>query len=157
MEMPIQSPTTLMSPEDKRAKKILDETMKRIGKRYETGLLWKHQNINLPESKSQAMIRLKCLERKMDRNKSYGEQYCEKFLDLEKKGYIRKLDSKEAIRTRDKTWYLPHFGTINPNKPNKLRIVFDASAKSNGVSLNDCLVTGPDLYNSLPKFYLILE
>lgn len=53
----------------------------------------------------------------------------------------------------NKVWHLPHFVIVNPNKK-KLRIVFDASAKSNGLSLNDFLVTGPDLYNSLQTILL---
>lgn len=139
----------VLSPEDRRAQKILDETMKRVGKRYETGLLWKNENIVLPESKMNALRRLECTERKMDKNSDYGKMYCNKIFDLEKKGYIRKLSEDDAKTTTNKTWYLPHFGIQNPNKPNKLRIVFDASSKSSGVSLNDCLISGPDLYNSL--------
>lgn len=48
-----------------------------------------------------------------------------------------------------KVWFLPHFGAVNPHKPDKVRLVFDAAAKTPGVSLNDTLLVGPDLLNSL--------
>ena len=42
--------------------------------------------------------------------------------------------------------YLPHHAVIRRDKETtKLRIVYDASCKSNGTSLNDCLYTGPVL------------
>jgi hypothetical protein len=65
------------------------------------------------------------------------------------KGYARKLTKEEVAVITPKTWYLPHFGVQHPQKPGKVRIVFDAAAKSQGVSLNDNLLTGPDLLNSL--------
>lgn len=37
-------------------------------------------------------------------------------------------------------WYIPHHGVYQPQKPDKLRVVFDCSAKFHGVSLNDTLV-----------------
>ncbi|CAG2210029.1 unnamed protein product [Mytilus edulis] len=46
-------------------------------------------------------------------------------------------------------WYLPLFGVYHPRKPEQIRGVFDASAKFNNVSLNDQLLQGPDLINSL--------
>ncbi|XP_074031706.1 uncharacterized protein [Leptinotarsa decemlineata] len=144
----------VLSIEDKRAQHILDTTMKRSGERFETGLLWKKDNIVLPESRTNALKRLNYIERKMDRDEKYGEIYCEKIQDMEKKGYIKKLTKKEANNVNEKTWYLPHFGVTNVNKPNKLRIVFDASVRSHGVSLNDNLLTGPDLYNSMNDILL---
>lgn len=39
-------------------------------------------------------------------------------------------------------WYLPSFGVYHPQKPCKIRVVFD------NVSLNDVLLKGTDLNNS---------
>jgi len=48
-------------------------------------------------------------------------------------------------------WYVPHHGVYHLKKPGKLRVAFDCtcSAKCNGKSLNDQLLSGPDLTNSL--------
>ena len=86
----------------------------------------------------------------MDQDDKYAEAYCNKIEDYINKGYAYKLSNEEANQVNDKVFYLPHFGVHNPNKPNKMRIVFDAAAKCHGSSLNDHLLTGPDLFNSLP-------
>lgn len=49
----------------------------------------------------------------------------------------------------EESWYLPLFGVYNPRKPGKIRVVFDSSARYQGVSLNGELLHGPDLNNSL--------
>ena len=46
-------------------------------------------------------------------------------------------------------WYLPHHGVINENKPGKISVVFDGSCKFQGHSLNQYLLQGPDLNNTL--------
>ena len=44
---------------------------------------------------------------------------------------------------------ISHFGVVNINKPGRVRLVFNAAAKTSGISFNDLLLTGPDLLNNL--------
>ena len=65
------------------------------------------------------------------------------------KGYARKMTPEEASRYGSRMWYLPHHAVIHPQKPEKLRVVFDAAARLDGVSLNNQLYQGPDFTNDL--------
>lgn len=65
------------------------------------------------------------------------------------KGYIRQVDSLEKPKA---TWYLPHFTVVRTDRlSTKTRIVFDASAKHCGISLNDAIHQGPKLQQELFK------
>lgn len=46
-------------------------------------------------------------------------------------------------------WYIPHHGVYHPHKAGKIWVVFNCSARFEGVSLNDYLLTGPELTNRL--------
>lgn len=131
---------------EERANRILKSTSCRVGNSWETGLLWKNDNAQPFNGKTVAQIRLKSTERKLDSDPLYAHEYClqmERMISLYAKQVP--LESKG-----DRIWYIPHFGIKNPNKPEKkLRIVFDDAAKSNGVSYNDQLLTGPDLLQPL--------
>ncbi|XP_037302652.1 uncharacterized protein LOC119193060 [Manduca sexta] len=70
---------------------------------------------------------------------------------LVKKGYAE-IAPRASHTTR--TWYLPHFAVVNALKPDKLRVVHDAAAKTKGTTLNENLLTGPDLLQPLPAVLL---
>lgn len=62
--------------------------------------------------------------------------------------YIEKIDELQEDSPR--IWYLPLFSVTNPNKPGKVRMVWDAAAKVDGMSVNSMLLKEPDQLTSLP-------
>ncbi|XP_058977373.1 uncharacterized protein LOC131802044 [Musca domestica] len=147
--MGVRSAPLVESDDDVRAKRILEETTQRIGDRFQTGLLWKQGEIRLPDSYPMALSRLEGIERKMKRDPKFSAAYREIIDKYIEKGYVRKLQSDEVRISSERKWYLPHFGVVNPNKPEKLRLVFDAAAKVNNISLNSMLLKGPQNIASL--------
>lgn len=127
-----------------RARELLAATTRRVGERFETGLLWRTDEEKLPDSHDMALRRLCSIEAKMRRNADYAAQYREQIAGYLQKGYARQLTIKEANERGPHTWYLPHFAVTNPNKPGKFRLVFDAAAVVRGQSLNSALLSGPD-------------
>ena len=130
-----------------RALKKLEEKSRFLGDRWETGLLWKRDQATRVDSYPMAYRRLQLLEKRLDRDPEYARLYyaeMQRFID---NGYVRKAEKQANV---DRIWYLPHFGVTNVNKPNKIRLVFDAAAKAQGESYNDQLVAEPNLLKSLP-------
>ena len=66
--------------------------------------------------------------------------------DLQK-SHARKMTTEEQLK-REK-WYLPHHSVFHPQKPGKVQVVFNCSAKYRGSFLNDQLLQGPDVTNTL--------
>ena len=65
------------------------------------------------------------------------------------KGFAKKIPIDELTSVERPVWYLPHHPVMHPNKPEKVRVVFDCAAKCQGTSLNKQLLQGPDLANPL--------
>nr|XP_036678396.1 uncharacterized protein LOC118879593 [Drosophila suzukii] len=135
--------------DDARAQRILEDTTVKVGRRYQTGLLWKDDYAVLPRSYEMAHRLLINVEKKLKRNGQLALEYDRIIKDYVSKGYARKLQQDEVAVTSDRLWYLPHFGVENPNKPGKVRLVFDAAAKVGGTSLNSALDKGPQHYKPL--------
>lgn len=135
----------LVSAEDRRAQLILQQTTVRSGERYETGLLWKHDVVEFPESYRMALRRLECLERRMARNPFLKENLNRQIAEYQQKGYAHQVTDEE-LKAADlkRVWYLPLGAVVNPKKPEKVRLIWDAAAAVNGISLNSMLLKGPD-------------
>ncbi|XP_068144176.1 uncharacterized protein [Drosophila tropicalis] len=145
----------LSSPEETQALTRLESTTSLKNGRYEVGLMWKDPEVLLPDSYANALKRLKCLQKQFSRQPQLKEQITKQIKNLVEKGYARMLTPEEIAAPNRRTWYLPTFITKNPNKPEKVRLVWDSAAQSGGKALNDYIWSGPDLLKSL--FDLLLS
>ncbi|XP_065197565.1 uncharacterized protein LOC135829088 [Sycon ciliatum] len=143
-------PAKICSKADDRALQLQDTLTTRTGRRWQTGILWREDNITLPRSKATAAQRLEQLERRLRKDDTLAQGYQSKIDSYLEQGFARKLSPEEATHQPERTWYLPHFPVYNKEK-GKVRLVFDAAAKSHGKSLNDFFLTGPDLLTPITQ------
>ena len=95
-----------------------------------------------------AMHRLQSTEKRLQKSPELAKAYSDVLETYQDKGCIRKVLPEEE--KSDQVWYLPHFPILRPDKSTtKVRVVFDASAKCEEVSLDDFLLQGPQLQNDL--------
>ena len=144
-----RSETKPLSVEDRRALKLIDNSISLLDGHYQMGLLWRDDNPVLPYNRPLAEARLQYLKRRFRRDPELEVKYRDVIQDCVDKGYARKLSKQEVAAVSNITWYIPHHPVTNPNKPGKVRVVFDAAARFNGTSLNEQLLQGPCLTNDL--------
>ncbi|XP_045032024.1 uncharacterized protein LOC123474155 [Daphnia magna] len=155
---PIVTPAQpLESTEDKLARKKFDATIQFDGTRYEVGLPWVSDDIALPDNYNSALRRLFSIENKFTHNSNFAEKYKAVIDDYVAKGFARPLKESELKGSFGRNWYLPHHGVVNPRKPEKVRVVFDASAKYQGVALNEVLLKAPNLINDIGATLLLFR
>ena len=65
---------------------------------HETGLLWRRDDVQLPNNRRDVGIRLQSLRRKFHRDPSLEEKYRVTMEDYIAKGYARKLSDEEASK-----------------------------------------------------------
>ena len=137
-----------LSQNDRRALEIMEKTVKLKDGHYEIALLWKDYPPQLENNKIQAEHRLKLLRRRLQADSALHGKYTEFMNDLFENGYARKIPKEERDMGKP-SFYLCHHSILpTPAKP-KVRVVYDCHAKFKGASLNDQLLQGPDLTNSL--------
>ena len=80
----------------------------------------------------------------MEKNPEIAEAYQKVIEEYLEKNYIRQVQPDEPKPTTE--WLLPHFPVVRADRTTtKTRIVFDASAKFRGKSLNSEALPGPKL------------
>lgn len=128
-------------------------TIREDGK-YVVRLPFKEEPVLLGDSFEQAKKRLLSLERKLAQNPIVYDQYrafLKEYLELD---HMEMVEQKDICKVR---YFIPHSCVIKPDSTStKLRVVFDASAKTtNGRSLNDAMLSGPPIQSD--QFDLLLD
>ena len=80
-------------------------------------------------------------------DKVFAQEYAEFMNNLIDKGYAVEV-SPSDLSKREGVWYMAHHAVRHPHKDN-IRVVFDCAAKYLSRSLNQELLSGPDLTNSI--------
>ena len=105
-------------------------------------LPWKEFHEPLPDNYQLSLKRLQGLLCRLRQDPAILKEYDRTIKDQLEKGIIETVQVGEP--TSDRVHYLPHHAVVRQEKTTtKLRVVYDASAKSDGPSLNECLRKGP--------------
>ena len=101
----------------------------------------------LPNNYQQAIRRQEGLEKRFEKDEELKLEYNKFMQELISEELVETVNEEQEVNPGEK-WYIPHFAVRHPQKQ-KLRVVFDCKAPYSGTSLNDHLLQGPDMMNSL--------
>ncbi|XP_034396072.1 uncharacterized protein LOC117735512 [Cyclopterus lumpus] len=126
--------------------KIMKEGLTKDANSWVAPLPFKCSRQRLLNNRPQALNRLKSLRRNFERKPEMRDHFLSFMDKMFKNGHAELAPPPSED---EEQWYLPIFGVYHPRKPKQIRVVFDSSTQYNGVSLNNVLLTGPDLNNTL--------
>ena len=132
----------IQSPNNDPVSDQFASTVKMKGGRYEVSLPWREYHDPLPDNYDLSRKRLYGLLWRLRQNPTILREYDAIIHDQIKRGIVEVVEDPDD--TPEMIHYLPHHAVIHQDKKTtKVRIVYDASARSSGPSLNDCLHAGP--------------
>lgn len=97
-------------------------------------------------NREQALKRAKSFDLSLNRDPNKQQhtlEFMQKIIDNGRAEIASPVDEKTEH------WYLPLLSIYHPKKPDSVRVVFDSAVNFHGSSLNDVLMKGPPLHNSL--------
>ncbi|XP_066912482.1 uncharacterized protein, partial [Clytia hemisphaerica] len=139
----------LLTKDERRALTLLENGTNFVEGRCEVGMLWRKDKVQLENNRFLAEKRLLSTEKRLEKFPEIKEIYHSKIEEYITLGHVKKLSDTEAKSVSNKINYIPHHFVLEPRKPGKIRIVFDASSNFKGTSLNKSLLPGPNLLNNL--------
>ena len=144
----VETETGIKSQEDIRFMEIIGTQIHRNSEgHYQMPLPFKNDPPQMPDNREAARKRTLGLLRRFDKDAAHKARYQAFMDDIITSGHAE-LVPEDQIGGSTR-WYIPHHGVYSEKKPDKVRVVFDCSASYQGACLNDELLQGPDLINSL--------
>ena len=127
--------------------------------RFTVGIPWtngaREPDLTSGSNRKMAEHRLISLLRSLDRRPGLRVKYAGVLEDYLKKSYVRKVTTEEVELCGNNQWFLPHFPVVREDKvTTKVRVVYDAAARYNNISINDLMLPGPKLQNDLVRILL---
>ena len=125
-------------------------TAVKVDGRYQVTWLWINEDIKPPENYELSLGRLKSSYRLLAEDSELLKRYGNIIKDQLSKSIIEEISENEEEEKNKH--YIPHHAVITPDRDTtKVRIVFDASAKTkkSNLSLNECLHRGPVILEDL--------
>ncbi|XP_045456928.1 uncharacterized protein LOC123666956 [Melitaea cinxia] len=123
-----------------------NNTGRRVDGRFVTRLPFLNPRPSLGQSRTLAEKRLLSMERRMRRDPAFRDKYVAFMREYQELGHMS--PSNFDWRSQEH-YFLPHHAVLRTPE-SKIRVVFDGSAAtSNGVSLNQCLHSGPKLIKDI--------
>ena len=121
---PMVDSTIAMSVEDRRALTQMEDSVKIVNGYYY------YNFVSLPNNREFALTRLNHLKKRFQCDSNLFEKYKETINGLVSSGYARLVSRGEPEVDEDTpVWFLLHHPVFHPQKPKKVRIVFDCAAK----------------------------
>lgn len=110
----------------------------------------------LGNTRQMAEKRFRSLENRFEKNPELKRQYMDFLREYCELGHMRIQSEEEQQQPEDTRVFLPHHAVLRADSTTtKFRVVFDASAAStNGKSLNDAMMVGPTVQETLGSILL---
>ncbi|XP_076394339.1 uncharacterized protein LOC143265527 [Megachile rotundata] len=137
------------SAEELECEQLFTETTTRDSEgRYIVNLPFNELKTSIGQSYNMALRRFYTLERKLAKDNNLKQQYSTFLKEYLELGHMCEITENNIIQ---EGYYIPHHAVIrNESLTTKVRVVFDASAKStSNISLNDSLKVGPTIQDDL--------
>ena len=137
---------------------LYDQFKSNISLRYEVPLPWRTSLQKISLNYQLCLKRLKSLLRRLRQDPQLLKAYNCTIEEQLKCGIVEIVNEEDNVSS-GRVHYLPHHAVVRQDKSTtKVCIVYDASAKSEGASLNECLRVGPKfgqrIFELLIRFHI---